>query len=148
MKILIVFLARFLIYFYFLAIPFFWFLGQKKLAINIVLSAAIVRIIKFILDFFYYTPRPFINNPSLLLDPSLKPWLIDSSFFSSHAAVSFAIAATIFIAHKQLGAVFLFGAALISFSRVSAGVHYPLDVLAGALFGITTALIINRLINP
>jgi membrane-associated phospholipid phosphatase len=57
------------------------------------------------------------------------------SFPSSHASNSFAQAVLWSIRYPRLrwGAFVL--AALISFSRISVGVHYPFDVLSGAIVG-------------
>ncbi|MDB4267719.1 phosphatase PAP2 family protein [Flavobacteriaceae bacterium] len=61
------------------------------------------------------------------------------SFFSGHASNSFALA--IFFGGilkfylRYLPYILLFIAALIAYSRVYIGVHFPLDILSGALFG-------------
>jgi len=58
-------------------------------------------------------------------------------FVSSHAANSFAIlvyTARIF-KNKSYGILLLFWAIIVSYSRIYAGVHYPLDIIGGALVG-------------
>lgn len=59
-------------------------------------------------------------------------------FVSSHAANTFGVAA--FLTNQFKNAkwgVFLFAwATLVSYSRIYLGVHYPLDILCGALLGI------------
>jgi len=57
------------------------------------------------------------------------------SFVSNHAANSFAFAVVIyyFYGRKQLWVFPLAG--LIAISRVYVGVHYPADIICGALFG-------------
>lgn len=66
----------------------------------------------------------------------------DPGFPSDHATASFAIAMAIFLRHRRWGVVALLAAAVLSVGRVAIGVHYPSDVLAGALLGIAAALVL------
>ncbi len=59
---------------------------------------------------------------------------------SNHASNAFAFAMTIwFLLRSRLSFFFIAAAALISFSRISVGVHYPSDILVGALVGTAAA---------
>ena len=81
--------------------------------------------------------RPYVDHPNnahLLLTPSHDP-----SFPSDHATGAFALAFAIWLYDRTLGAVMLVIAALLAFSRVYVGTHYPGDVVAGALIGIAVA---------
>jgi undecaprenyl-diphosphatase len=67
---------------------------------------------------------------------------------SSHASNSFAFATVISLCYPALAPVVLPVAALIAMSRVFVGVHWPSDVLAGALWGTFIALSLLPLRRP
>jgi undecaprenyl-diphosphatase len=69
----------------------------------------------------------------------------DHSFPSGHAATSFACATTLALAFPRLAAPLYLLAAAIAYSRVYVGVHYPLDVLGGAVLGIAVAIALRLL---
>jgi undecaprenyl-diphosphatase len=57
------------------------------------------------------------------------------SFPSSHAVNNFAAATVISYFYKEYKYILFVIAGLVAFSRVYVGVHYPLDILAGAIIG-------------
>jgi undecaprenyl-diphosphatase len=69
-------------------------------------------------------------------------------FISSHAANSFAIAVFVFLLMrptKRLLVISLFLYAFVTcFSRIYLGVHYPLDILGGALLGSILAFVFYK----
>jgi undecaprenyl-diphosphatase len=62
------------------------------------------------------------------------------SFPSGHAAISFACATVIGAAAPRFRFALFVLATLIAWSRVYNGVHYPLDVLAGAVLGLSIGI--------
>ncbi len=72
----------------------------------------------------------------------------DYSFFSGHAASSFAITTLIVLfLRKKLRWVYLFylWPLLFSLSRIYVGVHYPLDLIVGAVVGLLMAVTFYRI---
>jgi undecaprenyl-diphosphatase len=69
-------------------------------------------------------------------------------FCSSHAANAFAVACCLFLLtkNKSIGISLFIWAALVSYSRIYLGVHYPLDVITGAFVGISGAWILKKLV--
>lgn len=57
------------------------------------------------------------------------------SFPSSHAANSVSLALYLSFHYPRVKWLLIVFAAIVSYSRIAVGVHYPLDVLAGALIG-------------
>ena len=72
----------------------------------------------------------------------------DFSFPSGHTAISFCVACVLFRnLPKKWGSLFLILAVLIAFSRLYLGMHYPSDVLAGALTGTFFSFVAEKIIN-
>ena len=140
----IVFLATYLAYILiilFLGLLFFSaYQRREKIEILLVtgLSALVARFgITEVIRFFIHRPRPFVTF-------NLHPLVAESSysFPSGHAMFFFAMATAIYLYHKKWGTAFFIGAALICAARIAAGVHYPSDILGGAIIGATTAYFI------
>lgn len=88
--------------------------------------------------------RPYVVRPE---PEPLMTSAIDLSFPSGHAATSFAGATLLALAAPTLAVPLFALAAAVAWSRVYVGVHYPLDVVAGALLGAGFALAATALLR-
>jgi undecaprenyl-diphosphatase len=87
-------------------------------------------------------PRPFLAGHDYNLVFGYEP--TDPSFPANSAAVAFAFAAGVFTGNRKAGTVMYFIALLWGFSRVYVGIHYPLDILGGAVIAILITLIFKK----
>jgi len=95
------------------------------------LSVFVAWMSSVILKIIFHTPRPFIKFQDIV--PLFRP--TDYAFHSGHSTFFMAVAVAIFLYHKKMGYLFIFFALLIGISRIIAGVHYPIDIMAGYVFG-------------
>jgi undecaprenyl-diphosphatase len=105
------------------------------------LSILIARgMITEIVRFFYPRLRPFdaLNFKPLISHAS------NASFPSGHAVVLFIIVCLVFYLNKKWFWHFLIGVLVIGLARVYVGVHWPSDILAGALLALLTVVLVKK----
>ncbi len=116
-----------------------WFGGEspeerqenQRAVVFIALAVLIANALIKDLSYVYFRPRPFATETVKLLfyRPSV------SSFPSVPIAVAFCFAATAWHTNRRLGIALGILGTLYGLARVYAGVHYPSDILGGALIG-------------
>ena len=143
-----------LIFLFLISLIIFFFGGEKgrRVAILAILALVINYVVVTGLKYLIFEPRPFIalENVKLLVDPIGYY----SSFPSGHTSGFFAFAFVVglkyrirFLKNLRLIYLLLIFGAIIGFSRIYIGVHYPLDVIVGAIIGIICAIFILKLEN-
>ena len=117
--------------FWFVVIFVLWVCGRRTLAtyllVAIAIHIALGGSMKYIID----RPRPFdvFSDTFAIYNPS------DPSFPSGHTEGSFAAAAVLGMRNKTLLFPLILLAIFVGLSRVYIGVHFPFDVVSGAVFG-------------
>ena len=140
-----IFFAKYFEYVLLLCLVLFLIKDFKKywlMVVEALTTAILVRfVITEIIRWFWFRPRPFVNDyVNLLISKNFE----EASFPSGHASFYFALSTIIYIYNKKIGILFYVGSSLIVIARVFVGVHFPLDILAGALIGLMMGLILNK----
>ena len=144
-SIVIAFLASIFIYIMFLGLLVLWLVDgriKKEQVLHALLAIGLVWIITEVIKSLFPIPRPFLMNGFPPLTFTIPQ---DHSFPSFHAAAAFALSTSIWLHDKRIGMWFIFFAAFVAWGRIFGNVYYLGDLLVGALIGIITANVIERL---
>ena len=127
-----------------IGLVFFFFKKTRKVGAVIYLSQILNIIVVTILKDTIQRPRPFLTltdlHPLISLPTSY-------SFPSGHASSAFAGALVIAYLLRKWTIPAYAVAITIAFSRVYLGVHYPSDIIVGALIGTISSIIVITFYN-
>ncbi len=107
------------------------FLNKWKEFILLCVSGGLAWGIAKILKVLIHAPRPFdlfSQVHSLFIETGY-------AFPSGHTMVASAIAFALFFTDKKVGLRFMIFALIIGLARITAGVHFPIDILGGFILG-------------
>ncbi len=141
---IIEFFATFFIWFLYAGLIVLWFIDgriKKEQVIHALLASLAAWIITLLIKHFFPTIRPFVRNGGGV-DVLFRP--TDAAFPSAHTALAFSLAVTVFMHDRRVGWFYLAGALIIGVARVLANVHYPVDILGGALIGTLVAVVAEK----
>jgi len=117
--------------------------GRKKERIAVVLLLIVLAVadssVNLLLKSWIGRVRPCNVFPQVHL---LAGCSHSGSFPSSHAANIFAAGTILTFIYRRVWLIWLAIAVTVSFSRIYVGVHYPLDVVGGAFYGILLSAVI------
>ncbi len=131
-----------------LVVPFvlYWCISKRDglyMMANVLFGAGVANGSKFI----FRVPRPFALDPEFTIVESAREGAAGYSFPSGHSQSAVTMAAVLTVLYKKKKAVWITAlalAALVCFSRMYLGVHYPTDVLGG----IAAALLVLAVLHP
>lgn len=144
-SVLVVLMASFLIWVLFAGLFFLWAIDgrvKKEQALHALFSSVLAWVLAQMIKEFFPSLRPFELNggPPLTLTVPF-----DAAFPSGHSATAFGMAASIWLHDKKLGILFVLGAVLVGAGRVLGNVHFVIDIIGGAVVGISVAYLVERL---
>ncbi len=111
----------------------------------VLLGGILVQLLKGIVG----RPRPLKDMEPLLLLGEVKihnlfyPYR-EGSFPSGHTQAAFGTATALICVTQKHALFLIFIASLIGLSRIYVGVHFPLDVIIGAILGTLTSVLVFR----
>ncbi len=146
-NIVILFTASILIWLMVLGLIILWLFDgkfNKELVLHAIVACLFAWIGSLFLKDIFDTTRPYVTEGVKYLVfwiPSFEA----GAFPSGHAASSFALSITIWFHDKKVGSFYIFASIMIGVARVIANVHYPIDILGGAILGILIAFLIEKI---
>jgi len=118
-------------------IAFIWFLSQnnsrkREILLLSCICLPLIFIASEIAGRLYYNPQPFVVGN---FEP-LIPHQADNGFPSQHTLLVSAVSAIVFLFNRRLSLLLWFLTLFVGFSRVYAGVHHIIDVIASIFISI------------
>ena len=141
---LITLLASFLIWFLFLGLIVLWIIDGKikrEQVLHALFAVSATWLIAKAIKILFPIPRPFMIDGSQIFTILTHT---DGAFPSVHTGVAFALSITIWLHDAKVGIFFIITSVLIGIGRIIGNVHYPVDILGGAVLGTLVALFFDK----
>lgn len=139
-------IAEYTIYFLILALVLYWFTGRgqnRMMVICSVFTLLFAEILGRAAGLLHSNNQPFaeLDHVNKLIEKS-----VDNSFPSDHTMLFFSLCVTFWLFRRGWSFLWVLLAVIVGLSRIWVGVHYPGDVLVGAVCSIISALVSYRIV--
>ena len=143
---LFIFFAEYTVYCLMLVLLVYWLTRNsrnKLMVVSAVLAFMIAEITGKLIGLLYSHHQPFAvwSDVNKLIEKE-----VGNSFPSDHTIVFFSVCITIALFRKKFWYLWTALALLLSISRIYVGVHYPVDILVGAILGTAAAILVYKLV--
>src|SRR6185437_10960065 len=128
----------------FILLIFLFFPTKEKLLNRVMvfvslMAAAIARlVVKTLILLLVHRPPPFLVLPAAQKLLATYAYENYQSFPSGHAIFFFALAMGLFLFNKKIGLWYFLAAVVMGVARVACGIHWPTDIVGGAILGMFT----------
>jgi undecaprenyl-diphosphatase len=143
---LFIFFAEYTVYCLILVLLFYWLTRKtenKLMVVSAVISFFIAEVTGKLIGLLYSHHQPFAvwSNVNKLIEKE-----VGNSFPSDHTIVFFSVCISIALFRRRFWYLWASLALLLSISRIYVGVHYPVDILVGAVLGIVASILVHKII--
>ncbi|MBT2647595.1 undecaprenyl-diphosphatase [Bacillus sp. ISL-34] len=141
-----VFIAEYMIFFLVLVVLMFLFSRRNKNRIMVIcafITLVVSEILAKIAGHFHSNYQPFAELPNV---NKLVEKAVNNSFPSDHTVIFFSFCITFWLFNRGWGFLWAILAVLVGISGIWVGVHYPADVLVGAIISIVSATIVYKIV--
>ena len=142
---IVIFCAKYLIYILFAAaaglIGYLVYKRQWRPVIFFSANLALTFALLLIASKLHLSDRPFVDGKATMLIHHAATQSFPSDHMTASIAVAFGL--TFFTRYKFIGSLAIIAACLIGFSRIVAGVHYPLDIAGAIAIGIVASICVG-----
>ena len=144
---LFIFFAEYTVYCLMLVLLFYWLTRNtqnKVMVVSAVISFFIAEATGKLIGLLYSHQQPFAvwSGVNKLIEKE-----VGNSFPSDHTIVFFSVCISIALFRKRFWYLWVALALILSISRIYVGVHYPVDILVGALLGTIAAILVYKFIS-
>lgn len=147
-EVLFYLLAKYGIVFFFLSFTYLIWNKKIKAFFCGFLAMGIAGFMDVAITLLWQRPRPYIAHADLAMPYTAGLRVDDISFPSSHTYIAFAVATSVFLyGHRRLGVALFLLAILVAIGRVGTGLHYPSDVIGGAILGIISGVFARKIVQ-
>lgn len=116
---------------------------ERKAFLLIIIGLILGEIFLQLTHLIFFEPRPYVT---FNLIPLIKH-VPDAAFPSEHTTMMAILAFAYLFCISKFTALFLLFMLWVGFARIYVGVHYPLDILGGIIYGFTSIYLSSKLLN-
>ncbi|MED4783641.1 undecaprenyl-diphosphatase [Brevibacillus choshinensis] len=139
-------IAEYMVYVLALSVLFYWFTRTNENRLMIVCASVtffLAELFGKVAGLLHFNQQPFAELPDV---NQLVQKAVNNSFPSDHTILFFSFCMCFWLFKKKGGIVWMLLAICVGISRIWVGVHYPADVIVGALISIGSALTVYLIV--